>query len=288
VTAYLPPPALADALTTAGMLCHFVASDPALTEAFRAWIEHHPGDLDAGQVTWYLGAVHDLLSPDCETPATADFRPERRRGPANCGTWIPCCPCAEHGWVSRLVCVKPADHDPPHRSHSGTEWGVPALVPDPAGKSPGSQEPDVPDPAVAGDRDVPVRSGDAVRTTERSITLIRAERARQITDEGYTAEHDAHHIDGELARAAAAYALYGGGAGHVVRPGYWPWPDWRLTPGEVLDSLVKAAALIVAEMDRLAGDPGHHPAETADEAAYYRDLTDPGEFPGGYPEETDQ
>jgi hypothetical protein len=77
VTAELPPPDLDAALATAGMLCHFVASDPAMTETFRAWIEHHPGDLSAGQVSDYLAAVHDLLSPGCE-PAAHDFRPERR------------------------------------------------------------------------------------------------------------------------------------------------------------------------------------------------------------------
>jgi hypothetical protein len=89
---------------------------------------------------------------------------------------------------------------------------------------------------------------------EVGVALIRAERLRQVADEGYTPEHDAEHIDGELARVAAAYALYGGGAGHVVRPGYWPWPDWKLKPGEALDSLVKAGALIAAEIDRIVAE----------------------------------
>lgn len=78
MTALLPPPDWDDAKTTGGVLCHFVASDPALTEAFRAWIEHHPGDLDTDQITRYLAEVHDLLSPDCDLPATADLAPERR------------------------------------------------------------------------------------------------------------------------------------------------------------------------------------------------------------------
>ena len=77
MTAILPPPDSDQAFATAGMLCHFVASDPAMTETFRVWIEHHPGDLDAAQVVSYLCAVHDLLSPECEG-ATFDFRPERR------------------------------------------------------------------------------------------------------------------------------------------------------------------------------------------------------------------
>jgi hypothetical protein len=52
-----------------------------MTEAFRGWVEHHPGDLAAGQVTWYLGAVHDLLAPDCAIPATTDLRADRRLRP---------------------------------------------------------------------------------------------------------------------------------------------------------------------------------------------------------------
>jgi hypothetical protein len=73
VTAAAPVPDFADALTAAGVLCHFVASDPVATEAFRVWIEHCPGDLDAETVTGYLTAVHDLLVPDCDTPATTDL-----------------------------------------------------------------------------------------------------------------------------------------------------------------------------------------------------------------------
>jgi hypothetical protein len=78
VTAHLPPPNRREALATGGTLCHFVASDPALTEAFRAWVEHHPGDLEAAQVVQYLGEVHDELSPECELPAWADLAPARR------------------------------------------------------------------------------------------------------------------------------------------------------------------------------------------------------------------
>ena len=81
MSAILPPPDLDAAHATAGMLCHFIASDPALTEIFRRWIEHHDGDLTADMVAWYLGECHDLLSPGCPDPATYDYRPERR-GPA--------------------------------------------------------------------------------------------------------------------------------------------------------------------------------------------------------------
>lgn len=78
MTAILPPPDLDAAGATAGMLCHFIASDPALTEHFRRWIEHHAGDLTADMVVWYLGEVHDRLSPGCPEPVTHDYRPDRR------------------------------------------------------------------------------------------------------------------------------------------------------------------------------------------------------------------
>lgn len=79
--AILAQPDESDALATAGTLCHFIASDPTLTELFRVWIEHHPGDLTTQQVLWYLGQVHDLVSPLCDLPATADFAPHRRQSP---------------------------------------------------------------------------------------------------------------------------------------------------------------------------------------------------------------
>ena len=81
MTRGIPEPDLDAARATAGMVFHFIASDPAVTEVFRRWIEHHAGDLTAADVVWYLGACHDLISPTCEDPVTVDYRPERR-GPA--------------------------------------------------------------------------------------------------------------------------------------------------------------------------------------------------------------
>lgn len=70
--AHLPEPGIEDALATAGMLVHYVASDPARREAFTRWIEHCPGDLDDDQVTGYLAKVHALLEPGCAIPAATD------------------------------------------------------------------------------------------------------------------------------------------------------------------------------------------------------------------------
>lgn len=77
-TPVLPAPDMDKALATVGVLCHFIASSTELTEQFRAWVEYHPGDLTAEDVTWYLSYVHDLIAPGCDTPATVDLMPERR------------------------------------------------------------------------------------------------------------------------------------------------------------------------------------------------------------------
>ena len=79
---------------------------------------------------------------------------------------------------------------------------------------------------------------------------VLAERLRQINSEGWTAWHDDHHEHGELARAAATYALHSTGK-HGSRALTWPWaPEWW-KPTTRRRDLVKAAALLIAEIDRL-------------------------------------
>lgn len=95
--------------------------------------------------------------------------------------------------------------------------------------------------------------------TRPSISLISAERERQIEKEGYDADHDANEANGELASAAACYAMPAdrrriSGSGHPAnRPWYWPWDTkfWKPTPKDRVRELVKAGALIVAEIDRI-------------------------------------
>lgn len=78
-----------------------------------------------------------------------------------------------------------------------------------------------------------------------SVEMIGQERHRQIVDEGYGEAHDYYHGDGSLARAAAAYAL--------EDAGLWPWGDgWNLK--DRVRNLVRAGALIAAEIDRLSND----------------------------------
>lgn len=94
--------------------------------------------------------------------------------------------------------------------------------------------------------------------------MIARERARQREKEGWSAKHDDDHDGGELALAAACYVL----AEPARQPGtaaawlrvqtdfqwlLWPWDrdSWKPTPEDRIHELVKAGALIAAEIDRL-------------------------------------
>ncbi|WP_412021498.1 hypothetical protein [Burkholderia cepacia] len=81
---------------------------------------------------------------------------------------------------------------------------------------------------------------------------VLAERRRQIEREGWTPKHDDEHDCGELVEAAACYALHGGDPDPREEvPAGWPWdPDWW-KPASERRNLVKAGALILAEIERL-------------------------------------
>lgn len=90
--------------------------------------------------------------------------------------------------------------------------------------------------------------------------LIAEERVRQIGAEGWTKEHDDGHIRAELVVAANGYAA---AAAIQIRypeqpfpkdfvPPAWPWDDaWFKLSKDPIRNLVKAGALIAAEIDRL-------------------------------------
>jgi hypothetical protein len=89
------------------------------------------------------------------------------------------------------------------------------------------------------------------------IDEIAAERKRQISEEGWTPEHDDGHAQREMAIAAACYAA----APSMVRierewvppdtPKNWPWHFSWWKPGLKRRNLIKAGALIVAEIERM-------------------------------------
>lgn len=94
----------------------------------------------------------------------------------------------------------------------------------------------------------------------RGADLIKAERWRQIQDEEWTPDHDDDHDACELSQAATAYVFHTVGQvnGLCVPeeefdvPSWWPWHmNWWKPSDDPIRNLVKAGALIAAEIDRL-------------------------------------
>ncbi|HGI9239880.1 hypothetical protein [Pseudomonas aeruginosa] len=85
---------------------------------------------------------------------------------------------------------------------------------------------------------------------------VQAERRRQITAEGWTPEHDDAHSHGQMARAAACYALAGSsapsdGTAALLVSLAWPWDEQWWKPSTARRDMVKACALGLAEIERL-------------------------------------
>ena len=93
-----------------------------------------------------------------------------------------------------------------------------------------------------------LREAEATAAAARDVL---AERRRQIEAEGWTPERDDLYKNGELSDAAASYALNAGVPMRNLRPPYWPWDSSWWKPSTPRRDLVKAAALILAEIERL-------------------------------------
>lgn len=89
---------------------------------------------------------------------------------------------------------------------------------------------------------------------------VLAERQRQVTAEGWTPSHDDEHDGGAMATAAACYALGREGVSGVREfVSFWPWDRKWWKPKDRRSNLVRAAALLLAEierLDRIAGVEG--------------------------------
>ena len=82
-----------------------------------------------------------------------------------------------------------------------------------------------------------------------------AERQRQIYGEGFDEAHDEQWAHDELVEAAVCYCeaptLLALGLPPAQGPGAWPWDLKWWKPKDRRRDLVRAAALIIAEIDRL-------------------------------------
>jgi hypothetical protein len=105
-------------------------------------------------------------------------------------------------------------------------------------------------------------SGERNAVVEAAARDVLAERERQKTQEGWTPEHDDGHTKGELAKAAACYAygntqlrssarLSSQSLPVTLVSTLWPWGRQWWKPTDRRRDLVKAGALILAEIERL-------------------------------------
>jgi hypothetical protein len=114
--------------------------------------------------------------------------------------------------------------------------------------------------------------------TQTAIQDVIAERNRQKSQKGWTSEHDDEHDSGELATAAACYALpdekreirpfnvvrdIGRSVGESILitgvdvvPRLWPWDAEWWKPKDRRRDLVRAAALLIAEIERIDRSKG--------------------------------
>lgn len=87
--------------------------------------------------------------------------------------------------------------------------------------------------------------------TRSGLDLVALERVRQVVRGHNQPQDAAEHRHGELVRAAICYAVEPQTLGFADV--YWPWAEERYkpTPGDRIHELTVAAALLVAEIDRL-------------------------------------
>lgn len=94
----------------------------------------------------------------------------------------------------------------------------------------------------------------------QGIDRIKAERQRQIDDEGWSAAHDDEHDEAELIKAGILYYAHAMRSlrsqpplslRHDGAPVGWPWDARWWKPNGPIRDLERAGALVLAERDRL-------------------------------------
>lgn len=99
-----------------------------------------------------------------------------------------------------------------------------------------------------------------------AVRDVLAERRRQIEVDGFSLEHDRQYDLGELPAAAACYALFAQRQVLGLRrnePDHaWPWILGWWKPGDARSALVKAGALILAEIERMDRQNPHSDHQT--------------------------
>lgn len=113
------------------------------------------------------------------------------------------------------------------------------------------------------------RASDVPPDFQHIIEELAAERMRQIGGEGYSLSHDDEHGHGEIAAGAAAYAyvaslpppqrdyvarwyeVHSSHSANVVRKDLWKWGMQQFKPTTPRRDLIKAGAMVIAEIGRI-------------------------------------
>lgn len=91
--------------------------------------------------------------------------------------------------------------------------------------------------------------GDDKPPRDHVLAEIGRERDRQLDVEGFSYEHDDEHTRGQIGLAAAVYAGWGAAGTEIGK--LWPWDGRWFKPTTFRRNLIKAGALIVAEIERI-------------------------------------
>ncbi|WP_336948678.1 hypothetical protein [Acinetobacter junii] len=97
----------------------------------------------------------------------------------------------------------------------------------------------------------------------KAINDVIAERERQINVKGYSTDHDDQYEGNQLPRTASGYVdqvvgrswVYDDYGPEVYQdddvPEFWPWDESYWKPKSPREDLVRAAAILIAEIERL-------------------------------------
>ncbi|WP_243772096.1 hypothetical protein [Burkholderia anthina] len=96
-----------------------------------------------------------------------------------------------------------------------------------------------------------------VQVTDAARDVL-TERRRQVEAEGWTPEHDEKYRDHEMSCAAGCYAMYTLAYPEGDPPPAWPWAAEWWKPTTHRRNLIKAAALILAEIERIDRGAAHN------------------------------
>lgn len=96
------------------------------------------------------------------------------------------------------------------------------------------------------------------------IGLIELERIRQITQKGFSVQHDSHWEAGQMAKAAICYAMnQRDRIKFDAIDEIWPWSPDMFEPENRKWDLIRAGALIAAELDRILAEEAKRAAASS-------------------------